>query len=123
MQQPLRNLSALELIQLFFPKKLRLTVGEVALIINRCEQGVRNDISYEKFPIKSYKENGRRYFDIRTVAEHIDVKHANEASAANNTHLIKPTRIGRPSKTEVIDAKKLGISVKQMRAQKIGGAI
>lgn len=61
-----------DLIQKFHPGKVRLSVSSLAGVLDCHEQSIRNSVAKCKFPIHSYRDNGKRYFDVRDVAEYLD---------------------------------------------------
>lgn len=87
-----QEINGFDLIQKFHPGKLRLGVSSLAVVIDYHEQSIRNSVAKGTFPIHSYRENGKRYFDVRDVGAYLD-------SMRN-----APTRRrrGRPSKEEQI---------------------
>jgi len=85
--------TAIEILQAQFPKKLRFTPIEIASIINWHPQTIRNKISKNTFGIHTYIECGKRYADIRDVAEYLD-------------KMRNKRKVGRPTKASNIDSKK-----------------
>jgi hypothetical protein len=74
---------------------LRVKTAELAILIRRHPQSIRNQIAKKKFPIPSYPEGNILYFDSRDVLAYLD-KRRNQASK----------RKGRPTKASVIEARK-----------------
>ena len=89
------SISAIELIQQFHPNTFRLSVSSIATLLDCAEQSIRNGICSDTFPIKSSKEGGKRYFDVRDVAAFLDA----QRSIANAE---KKHRRGRPTKAECL---------------------
>lgn len=91
---PLHSLTAFTVIQAFFPKQFRLTPADLAVLLKRNEQAIRNQISAGHFPIPSYREGGKRFCDVRDVAAYLD--------GQRSTVEKKP---GRPTKASRIEAR------------------
>lgn len=51
---------------------LRLDTDKLAQILGQTRAGILNQISAGSFPIKTYKESGKRWADYRDVAEYLD---------------------------------------------------
>lgn len=112
------HLSVLELIQRVYPGKLRFTVSEVANIIRRPEQSVRNELHEKTFLINSFKEGRNRYFDIRDVAAYLDAKRevaTKREDPEAPLEKIQASKNGRPTRIEEGEARRLGLTVRQLR--------
>lgn len=51
---------------------VRLSINNLVDICNMSAGSIRNAISEERFPIKTYKEGKQRYADCRDVIEYLD---------------------------------------------------
>lgn len=82
--------SAAELIFAQLGIVSRLSVEDVSIILRRPTQSIRNSISKGNFPIPSYSEGRRRWFDVRHVAYYLDRLYMP----------VPPKKRGRPSNLE-----------------------
>jgi hypothetical protein len=61
---------------------LRLTVEDLAEVLDITPGAVRNQVSARTFPIPTYVEGNRRFADYRDVAAHFDAARAKARSDA-----------------------------------------
>ncbi|MEC3764980.1 hypothetical protein [Cupriavidus sp. SS-3] len=54
----------------------RLSVAQLSTLLGIAEGTIRNQISTEAFPIKTYVEGGRRFASYQAVAEYLDAMDA-----------------------------------------------
>jgi len=50
----------------------RLTIEQLAELMDITPETVRNQIYAARFPIPTYKDGGKTFADIRDVAKHLD---------------------------------------------------
>lgn len=90
-----QSLTGFDLIQLFYPKQVKLDTEQVGTLIDKQDRSIRNDICRGRFPIKHLKvgksKASKIYFDVRDVAEYLDAQRE------------KPVR-GRPTKASKMAA-------------------
>jgi hypothetical protein len=61
---------------------LRLTLHQLAEALGREESTIRNQLSAETFEIPTYMDGGKRWADVRDVAEYFDRGRARATRAA-----------------------------------------
>ncbi len=96
-------------LQGLFPGRasiLAIEAGRAAF--NWADQTSRNRLTAGKFPIPTYSLGGRRMVRLDALARFMDQASGDTAK--------RPTR-GRPSKKEELEAARLGLSVRELRAQ------
>jgi len=57
-------------------KSPRLTMPQLAEVLQRNAKGVANEACRPDFPIRTYMDAGRRWADVRDVIEYLDRKRA-----------------------------------------------
>lgn len=62
----------LDLIQLRFPNRLRLTLAEACLLIGMPVGTARNRLSQKTFKIQTVKDGSRVYVPVQPLAEYLD---------------------------------------------------
>lgn len=98
--------SSFDVIQALYPGQFRLKTDQVAVLIGKDVQSIRNDVSDNTFFIKSYKEGSRRFFDVRDVAVALDLAR----EGGSTTQPAKP-KLGAPKKSQKLVDKKASEAV------------
>lgn len=73
-----------------------------------ADQTTRNRLTAGKFPISTYSLGGHRMVRLDVLARFMD-------QASGET--VKRSQRGRPTKKEELEAERLGLSVRELRAQ------
>ena len=60
----------------------RLTMPQLAEVLQRSPKSVANEASRSGFPVRTYLEAGKRWADIRDVIEYLDRARENESTPA-----------------------------------------
>jgi hypothetical protein len=84
----------LDLIQLRFPNRLRLTLAEACLIIGMPVGTARNRLSQKTFEIQTVKDGSRVYVPVQTLAEYLDKQTCSKPNK----------KVGRPLKASKFQA-------------------
>lgn len=70
----------LDLIQLRFPNRLRLTLSEACQLLAIEPATARNQICKKSFPVPIVKDRGRSYLHVLELAKFLDGLHASQNS-------------------------------------------
>lgn len=84
-----------ELLQMRFPGRIRLTLGEACQVLAISKATAHNHICAGKFVLPVLRESNRCYVHVRAMAEYLD-----KLEAASLQKSEKPARRGRPTKAE-----------------------
>lgn len=112
----------LKLLQSRFPLALMIRPVDAGVTISQSRQSTYNQLSQGKFPVACVMDHlGRKMVRLTDLADYIDGLVAVQHQEAT----LPVKKKGRPTKAAQVDAKRLGVTVRALRAQQVaaGGAV
>lgn len=104
--------TTLQLLLARFPGAVQIPFSSAATAIGMAVQTGRNQLVRGTFPVRTIKLGGRRMVRLDDLAKYLD--------GAARTSGESGKRRGAPTKEERLEAKRRGVSVRELRAE--GGA-